>query len=657
MINIANVYVQYGFRVLLDSINLVISEKDKVGLVGRNGAGKSTLLKIIAGEQSPQQGKVTRPADSTLGFLHQEMDIPHGKTVLEEAMTAFADAKALEHEMERLHVEMGERTDYDTESYHKLLEDFVAVGDRFHLLGGDTMQADAERILKGLGFKQTDLHRLTDEFSGGWKMRVELAKMLLARPDYLLLDEPTNHLDIESIIWLETFLKDYPKAVILISHDKEFLDNTTNRTIEVELGSVFDYKAPYSQFVELRKERREKQKASYENQQRVIADRERTIKRFMAKASKTTMAQSMQKQLDKMDRIEIEDEDLATMNLRFPPAPRSGQIVVEGHDVVKKYGEMTVLNEVGIKLDRGDRVAFVGQNGQGKTTLAKILVNETTLTQGDIKLGHNVQIGYYAQNQSDTLKSNVTLLETMENAAPPEIRPRVRHILGAFMFSGEDVEKKVSVLSGGERARLAMACLLLKPFNLLVLDEPTNHLDILSKDVLKQALMEYDGAMIVVSHDREFLAGLTTRTVEFRDGKLYDHIGDVNAFLEKRQLDNMRQVELSTKNNAAAALANKAAATAAASNVNGSSNGNGNSAPKPQLSHEERKRIQRLVSNAEKKVERIEEELAKISTKMGDPNFYGSTDASKVMQQYEQKKKELDIAMEEWEKVQLTIED
>jgi ATP-binding cassette subfamily F protein 3 len=652
MISINNVYVQYGDRILLNRINLVIGDRDKVGLVGRNGAGKSTLLKIIAGEMSPQEGKVQRPTHSSLGFLHQEMDIPRGKTVLDEAMTAFASAKALEQEIEDMNREMAERTDYDSDEYMQLLEDFAHANDRFHYLGGEAVQGEAERVLKGLGFKQTDFTRLTDEFSGGWQMRIELAKMLLQKPDYLLLDEPTNHLDIESIIWLEGFLKDYAGVVILISHDKEFLDNCTNRTVEVELGSVFDYKAPYSKFVELRQDRREKQKAAYENQQKVIADRERTINRFMAKATKTKMAQSMQKQLDKIERIEIEDEDTAVMNLRFPAAPRSGQIVLEGKKVEKRYGESLILDKVDIKLDRGDRVAFVGQNGQGKTTLAKIIVDEIASSGGELNLGHNVKIGYYAQNQSDTLHANLTLLQTMENASPPEMRTRLRHILGAFMFSGEDADKKVSVLSGGERARLALACLLLNPFNLLVLDEPTNHLDILSKDVLKNALMEYDGTMIVVSHDRDFLASLTNRTIEFRDRQLFNYIGDVNAFLEKRNLDNMRQVELSAKANASAAakpaVPSAAPVPAAAPVVNTPAPAPVAKPAQPELSFEERKRIQRAISNAEKKVERLEEEVKKIQDQMSASNFYEKPDANKIMEQYKAKQIELEQALEEW---------
>jgi len=635
MIVLADISVKYGERVLLDSVNLVIGIRDKVGLVGRNGAGKSTTMKIIAGDVRPDEGKVSRPSSSTLGFLHQEMNIPKGKTVLDEALTAFAETKALEQRIEEMHHEMETRTDYESEDYERLLEEYSLASDRFTILGGTAMEAEAERVLKGLGFKSSDLQRLTDEFSGGWQMRVELAKMLLQRPDYLLLDEPTNHLDIESIIWLEGFLKTYTGAVIIISHDKQFLDNTTERTIEIELGKAFDYKAPYSKYVAMRAERLEKQLSAYENQQRNIAQKERTIARFMAKASKTSMAQSMQKQLNKIDRIEIDDSDTAVMNLRFPPAPRSGQVVVETLDLEKRYGNLTVLDKVYFKLDRGDRVAFVGQNGQGKTTLAKIIVNEIAASGGQVILGHNSQIGYYAQNQSETLQSNLTLLETMENFSPPEMRTKLRSILGAFLFSGDDVDKKVSVLSGGERARLALACMLLRPFNLLVLDEPTNHLDMLSKDVLKQALADYDGSLIVVSHDREFLSGLTNRTLEFRDRHLYDHIGDVNAFLEKRALNDMRQVELST--------------------VNGSSNGNGG-APKRELDREERKRLMRAVQNAERRVETLEKEISEMEEKMAEPAVYNAPDYPSFMTRYEQKKKELATAVATWEEAMIAVE-
>ncbi|MDX1939895.1 MAG: ABC-F family ATP-binding cassette domain-containing protein [Saprospiraceae bacterium] len=636
MITASNIFLQYGGRILFDGINLVISDRDKVGLVGRNGAGKSTFLKIIAGEVTSDEGSVTRPSSSTLGFLHQEMNIPKGKTVMEETLTAFDELRKLEKRLAEMHEELEHRTDYESESYFKFLEDYSHLNDQFHLLGGEEMEAQAERVLKGLGFTQKDFNRQTSEFSGGWQMRVELAKMLLQRPNYLLLDEPTNHLDIESIIWLEGFLEDYPGAVVLISHDKQFLDNVTKRTVEIELGKVFDYKASYSKYVEMRKDRREKQLASYNNQQKMIAQKERTINRFMAKATKTTMAQSMQKQLDKIERIEIDEEDTAAMNLRFPPAPRSGQVVVEGKHVSKNYGEKVVLSDVHIKLDRGDRVAFVGQNGQGKTTLAKMIVGQIPLSGGELKLGHNVSIGYYAQNQADVLNPKMTLLETMEAASPPEMRTRLRNILGSFLFSGEDADKKVSVLSGGERARLALACMLLRPFNLLVLDEPTNHLDIISKDILKQALLDFDGTMIVVSHDREFLAGLTNRTIEFRDRQLFDYIGDVNAFLEKRALDNMRDVELSSKNGKPTVTSDTG---------------------KSEISFEERKRLQRNVQNAERVVERLEAEIQQLEMKMAEPDFYEKPDFQKVTDQHRQKQQELEAAMEAWEAAQMELEE
>ncbi|MEL6926185.1 MAG: ABC-F family ATP-binding cassette domain-containing protein, partial [Bacteroidota bacterium] len=423
-----------------------------------------TFLKIISGEQRPDEGSLDFPKGATLGYLRQEMDLPKGKTVMEEALSSFEEAQALEQRIEAINREITERTDYESDAYMDLLEELSNKTDRFSFLGGNTMQADAERVLKGLGFRQMDMDRLTDTFSGGWQMRVELAKMLLRKPDFLLLDEPTNHLDIESIIWLEGFLKDYPGAVIVISHDKQFLDTVTKRTVEIELGKVYDYKAPYSKYLTMRAERRAMQESAFKNQQRVIADKERTINRFMAKATKTKMAQSMKKQLDKIDRIEIDQEDTVAMNLQFAPAPRSGLVVAEAKKLSKSYGENLVLNTVDFKIDRGDRVAFVGQNGQGKTTLAKILVNVFPQSNGQLDLGHNVEIGYYAQDQSESLDTNLTLLETMENASPPEMRTKLRNILGSFLFSGEDVDKKVVVLSGGERARLALACMLLRPF-------------------------------------------------------------------------------------------------------------------------------------------------------------------------------------------------
>jgi len=635
MLTANDISIKYGERVLLDHLNFVIKDKDRVGLVGRNGAGKSTLLKVIAGNISPDTGKVARPGSSSLAFLHQEIELPKGRTVKEEAMTAFNEVRELEQRLEVLHEAMATRTDYDTDSYADLLDEFAHLNDRFLLIGGTEIEPATERVLKGLGFKSSDLNRRTEEFSGGWQMRVELAKMLLGQPDYLLLDEPTNHLDIESILWLESFLKDYHGAIITISHDRQFLDNVTTRTLEIELGKLHEYKASYSKYVELRKERREMLQASYDNQQRVIAQKEKTINRFMAKATKTKMAQSMQKQLNKMERVEMDQEDVAAMNIRFPQAPRSGQVVVEANDVVKKYGDALILDGIDLKIERGERLAFVGQNGQGKTTLAKILIRELNETSGLIKLGHNVQIGYYAQNQSESLHPNLTLLETMESMSPPEMRTQLRGILGAFMFSGADTDKKVSVLSGGERARLALACLLLRPFNLLVLDEPTNHLDMLSKDVLKKALQEYDGAMIVVSHDREFLAGLTDKTIEFRDRKLFEYLGDVNYFLDKRALDNMRSVELTEQP---------------------SREQKQEAAAKPVLNNEEKKKLQRVVQQAEKKISRIEEDIKTFEAKMAHPDFYQQPDVDAQLKYYQDKKAELDQVMEEWANAQDALE-
>jgi ATP-binding cassette subfamily F protein 3 len=642
MLSATGIYQQYGDRVLFNHASFVIMARDKVGLVGRNGAGKSTMLKIIAGDHGCDEGSVVRPTGSTLGFLHQEMDLPTGRTVMEETLTAFAHIQALEDRLEELNKEMETRTDYESDSYASMLEEFTSVTERFAIVGGITMEAEAEKFLKGLGFEQKDFNRQTTEFSGGWQMRIELAKMLLMRPDYLLLDEPTNHLDIESIIWLENWLTTYSGAVITISHDKQFLDNVTTRTLEIELGKVYDYKANYSKYVELQAERREKAEAAYENQQKMIVEKERTISRFMAKATKTKMAQSMQKQLDKVERIELDVTNNAVMNLRFPKAPRSGAITLQARNITKQYGKLNVLRGVDLKIDKGDRVSFVGQNGQGKTTLAKILIDQIPATDGEVELGHNVTVGYYAQNQAEELDGKKTLLETLEEHSPPEMRTKLRAMLGAFLFSGEDVDKKVSVLSGGERARLALACMLLRPFSLLVLDEPTNHLDMISKDMLKQAVIDYDGTLIVVSHDREFLAGLTDRTIEFRDHKLHEHLGDINFYLEKRKIDNMRTVELEKSKADTPAM-------------------NGSATPKPtkvsNLSHEEKRRLEKDVGNTERKIERLEKEIEKIHLLMSDPDFYN--DAAKVdrtTDQLKAKQDELEMIMEQWEEATEALE-
>ena len=627
MLSLSNIYVQYGNRILLDSVNFVLKPGERVGLVGRNGAGKSTLLKIIAGEMSPHEGNVVCPTHFTLGYLHQDMLMPKGKTVIAETMTAFSEILALEKELQHIENELATREDYESDAYHKLIEQMGDLNDHLHHLGHATTQADAEKVLAGLGFQPSDMDRLTDEFSGGWQMRIELAKMLLRQPDMLLLDEPTNHLDIESILWLEDWLFNYPGMVIVISHDRRFLDNVTNRTVEIMLGKLYDYKAAYSKYVELSAERREQMQNAYENQQRVIADKERTITRFMAKASKTKMAQSMQKQLDKLERIEIADMDTATMRIRFPDAPRAGEVVAQVEHLTKRYGNLKVLENVDFHLERGERVAFVGQNGQGKTTLAKILIGQEPATSGKAVLGHNVSIGYYAQNQAETLDPKLTLLQTMENNSPEEMRTKLRSILGAFLFSGEDVDKKVSALSGGERARLALACMLLRPFNLLLLDEPTNHLDMLSKDVLKQALADYNGTLLVVSHDREFLSDLTNRTIEFRDGHLKEYLGDVNYFLEKRKLDNMRDVEKRTKSNGQQA-SDRAVEV---------------------LSAEDKKNLQRAVQKAEKRISELENELGKYEQKMADPEFYNKPDSNDAIKKYNNLKTELATVYNEWE--------
>ncbi len=627
MISLSNIYIQYGNRILLDGVNLVVKPGDRAGLVGRNGAGKSTLLKIIASEMSPQEGQVIVPAHFTLGYLHQDMLLPMGKTVLDETLTAFDEVNELEKRLHKIEEELGAREDYESDAYHHLIVEMGDLNEHLHHLGSHTTQADAEKVLGGLGFQASDMTRLTDEFSGGWKMRIELAKMLLRQPDLLLLDEPTNHLDIESILWLEDFLNNYTGMAIVISHDKRFLDNVTNRTIEIMLGKITDYKAAYSKYLEISAERRELMQNAYENQQRSIADKERTIARFMAKATKTKMAQSMQKQLDKVERIEIDDVDMATMRIRFPEPPRSGEVVATAEHVTKSYGNLKVIERADFQILRGERVSFVGQNGQGKTTLAKILVGSEPATSGKAVLGHNIHIGYYAQNQAETLDPKLTLLETMERQAPPEMRTKLRGILGAFLFSGEDVGKKVVALSGGERARLALACMLLRPINFLILDEPTNHLDMLSKEVLKQALFDFEGTLLVVSHDREFLTGLTDRTIEFRDHKLTEYLGDVNYFLEKRQARDMREVEKRTKGNGHSSSDNGVVV----------------------LGSEEKKQLQRVVQKAEKRIADLEADIKTYEVKMADPEFYNRSESKAALQKYETLKAELDTVFSEWE--------
>ena len=542
MISVNNVSVVFGGFYLLDSVSFLINKKDRIGLTGRNGAGKSTTLKMLAGLQMPSEGNISMASDIKIGYLPQTKVYTDGNTVRKEAEKAFADLFALKDEVERLNLELAGREDYESEAYMKLLDKIHEKTELLAIRGENNIDREVEVVLKGLGFKPEDLDRNCEEFSGGWRMRIELAKILLARPDIFLLDEPTNHLDIESISWLESFLQGYPGAVVLVSHDRAFLDNITTRTVEISLGKIYDYKVSYTRFTELRKERIEQQQRAYENQQKQIKDTVDFIERFRYKATKAVQVQSRIKQLEKIERIEIEQEDSARINVRFQPAVRSGDIVVSGRDLSKAYGDHVVLHEVNLDVLRGEKVAFVGRNGEGKTTLVKMIMDQIPY-EGNLKIGYNVNIGYFAQNQADLLDPSLSVLDTVDQVAVGEIRKKIRDILGAFLFSGEDVDKKVKVLSGGERTRLALLKLLLNPVNLLILDEPTNHLDLKTKDILKQALVAFDGTLIVVSHDRDFLDGLVSKVYEFGHGKVREHLCGIYEFLEQKKMENLQELE------------------------------------------------------------------------------------------------------------------
>ena len=546
MISINQLTVQFGGFDLFRDISFLINPRDRIGLVGKNGAGKSTMLKILNGMQKPTSGSVVIPDSCKIGYLPQQMVHQDGKTVVEEARTAFIEILELDKRMQYLNTMIGLREDHHSQEYLDLIHEVSEVNERFHFLGGSNMDESLEQTLLGLGFTYEDFKRQTSEFSGGWRMRIELAKILLIRPDVLLLDEPTNHLDIESIQWLEGYIKDFNGAVVIISHDKAFLDNLTTRTIEISLGKIYNYKASYSVYVELRKERREQQMAAFRNQKKKIEDTEEFIERFRYKASKAVQVQSRIKQLDKIDRLEVDDEDTSAINIKFPPSPRSGTVVAEAKKVVKAYGQKVILNDIDIVIERGEKVAFVGKNGEGKTTFSRILIGELDY-KGDVKLGHNVKVGYFAQNQDELMDENLTVLETIDQVATGDIRSKLRDLLGSFLFRGEEVDKKVKVLSGGERSRLAMVKLMLQPVNLLVLDEPTNHLDMRSKDILKKAIANFDGTLIVVSHDREFLDGLVNKVYEFRDHKIKEHIGGIYDFLKKRKLESLSELERKSK--------------------------------------------------------------------------------------------------------------
>lgn len=546
MVSVQDITVSFGSFDLLTGVSFLINDQDRIGLAGKNGAGKSTLLKIIAGLQNATSGTVDMSKDVTIGYLPQQMKVDDTTTVLNETITAFSEITSLSEEIEFISAEIANREDYESQEYLKLCDHLTVIEERYRMLGGSNYMAEAEQTLTGLGFERKDFDRATKELSGGWRMRIEIAKLLLRKPSLFLLDEPTNHLDIESIQWLENFLAGYQGAVVLVSHDRAFLDNVTKRTIEISLGKIYDYRAPWSKYLELRKERREQQIAAYRNQQKMIEDTEKFIDRFRYKATKAVQVQSKIKQLDKIDRIEIDDEDNSSINLRFPPAPRSGTVVVEAENLSKNFDATTVLKNIDFKISRGDKVAFVGRNGEGKTTFARIIVGQLDHT-GVLKTGHNVKIGYFAQNQDELLEGDKTVLSTIDEVAKGDIRTKIRDMLGAFLFRGDDVEKKVRVLSGGERSRLALVKLLLEPVNLLVLDEPTNHLDMRSKDILKEALIKFDGTLIVVSHDRDFLDGITGKVYEFRNNRIKEHLGGVYDFLRKKKIESLREIERKEK--------------------------------------------------------------------------------------------------------------
>ena len=598
MVSVDNLKVEFGVTPLFEDVSYVINKRDRIALVGKNGAGKSTMLKILAGIQAPTSGSVSVPRDVTIGYLPQVMILSDKHTVMEEAEMAFEHIFDLQASIERMNQELADRTDYDSENYHKLIEKFTHDNERFLMMGGTNYTAEIERTLMGLGFSREDFNRPTSEFSGGWRMRIELAKLLLRRPDVLLLDEPTNHLDIESIQWLENFLKTSAGAVVLVSHDRAFINNVTNRTIEISCGHIYDYKVAYDEFVVLRKERREQQLRAYENQQKQIQDTEDFIERFRYKATKAVQVQSRIKQLEKIVPIEIDDEDNSALRLKFPPAMRSGNYPVICDGVKKAYGSHIVFHDVTLTINRGEKVAFVGKNGEGKSTLVKCIMDEIPY-EGKLTIGHNVQIGYFAQNQAQMLDENLSVFDTIDYVAKGDIRLKIRDILGAFMFGGEASDKKVKVLSGGERSRLAMIKLLLEPVNFLILDEPTNHLDMRSKDVLKEAIKEFDGTVIVVSHDREFLDGLVTKVYEFGGGVVKEHIGGIYDFLQKKKIESLNELQLS-----------------ASPTVSATKKEEPETVSENKLSYEAQKELNKKIRKLEKRIADCEQKIEKLETEI-----------------------------------------
>lgn len=644
MISVESLHVEFGVTPLFENVTYVINKKDRIALVGKNGAGKSTMLKILAGLQTPTSGNVAVPKDITIGYLPQVMILSDERTVMEEAELAFEHVFELQANLEKMNQDLANRTDYDSESYHKLIDRFTHDNERFLMMGGTNFHAEIERTLMGLGFSRDDFNRSTSEFSGGWRMRIELAKLLLRRPDVLLLDEPTNHLDIESIQWLENFLATRANAVVLVSHDRAFINNVTTRTIEITCGRIYDYKVSYDEFVKLRKERREQQSRAYENQQKEIQDTEDFIERFRYKATKAVQVQSRIKQLEKIERIEVDEEDNSALRLKFPPAPRSGNYPIICEDVKKAYGSHVIFHDVNLTINRGEKIAFVGKNGEGKSTLVKCIMDEIDF-EGKLTLGHNVMIGYFAQNQAQMLDENKTVFDTIDYVAKGDIRTKIRDILGAFMFGGEASDKKVKVLSGGERTRLAMIKLLLEPVNLLILDEPTNHLDMRSKDVLKDAIRDFDGTVIVVSHDREFLDGLVTKVYEFGGGLVKEHLGGIYDFLQKKKMNSLNELQLS---------ASPTSANASVNNESEQFSGNKLSYEAQKELNKKLRKLEKQIADCEKKIEEVETKIAAIEEKMATPE--GASDM-KLYEEHQGLKKELDIVVDEWENASLELEE
>ncbi len=635
MLNIHNLSISFGGEYLFEEITFRLGAGDRVGLIGKNGAGKSTMLKILSKEQEPDSGQIAMDKELKIGFLKQDIDFVLGRTVLDEAYEAFVEIKKIEREIDAINNQLAERTDYESEGYNQLITDLSDLTHQYEVIGGYNYKGETERVLQGLGFVREDFEKLTDTFSGGWRMRIELAKLLLQSNDILLLDEPTNHLDIESIIWLEGFLKNYAGVVVIVSHDKMFLDNVTNRTIEISLGRIYDYNKPYSKYLILRKEMREQQLAAQKNQSKQIEQTEKLIEKFRAKASKASMAQSLIKKLDRVDRIEVDEDDNSVMNISFPVSVQPGKVVIEAEGVGKNYGEKEVLKGVELLVERGSKIAFVGQNGQGKSTFAKIIIDEIQY-DGSFKLGHNVEIGYFAQNQSEYLDGELTIHETMINAANEKTRSKVRDMLGSFLFRGDEVDKKVKVLSGGERNRLALCKMLLEPFNVLVMDEPTNHLDIKSKNVLKDALRNFEGTLILISHDRDFLQGLTNTVYEFKNKQIKEYLGDIDFYLEQRKVNDLRDIEKKEKE-VKVTSSNKETA---------------------KKSYQDQKKIKSLnnkLSNVESKINKLEREIKEIDVELAvnydetiaQPNFFDT---------YQGKKDELNGLMETWEELQEEID-